>query len=292
MKVVTLFRKTLRDLRGATIGIAVLIAAMALLDLLLYPSYRDSLRDFQIPEAMKGFLGEAADISSPAGFLTAEFFSWIPLLLITLAIIGGTAAFAGEEGAGTLDLLLAQPVKRWQFAVGKAAALTVAITLAALASLIGFALGKAAVDFEIELGRIAAAVVSMLPLSFLFLGLSLWASARLPSRGSAAMLITGLVVVTYFVQILGEAAPALTTVRKLSPFYWADASRVLLGGIDWVRAGGMLALAIACAGLAAWSFERRDIAAGGREWSLRSLRPAFLSLRPARTRDRSEVSPT
>jgi ABC-type transport system involved in multi-copper enzyme maturation permease subunit len=278
----------LRDIRGSTIGIAVLVAAMALIDLLIYPSYRDSLGDFEMPEAMKGFLGEAADISSPAGFLTAEFFSWIPLLLITLAIIGGTAAFAGEEGAGTLDLLLAQPIKRWQFAVGKIAALTVAVSIAALASLIGFAFGKLFVDFEMGLDRISVAVLNMLPLSLLFLGLSLWASAKVPSRGSAATLITGLVVITYFLQILGDAAPALRTVRKASPFYWADASRVLLNGFDWTRAVLLLAIAIASAGLAVWSFERRDLTAGGREWRLKDwIQP----IRRARARRIAPVQP-
>jgi ABC-2 type transport system permease protein len=266
-----LTRKTLADARGVTAGIGLVIAAIALLDLAVYPSYKESLANFEIPEALKGFLGEATDLSSPAGFLSAEFFSWVPLLLITLAVISGTAAFAGEEGAGTLDLLLAQPVKRWRVVVEKAVALTIAVVVCALAGLAGFLIGRIWVDIEIGTGRFALATANMIPIALLFLMLSLWASATLPTRGAAATLLTGLVIVTYFVQILGEVVPILGTVRKLSPFYWSDASRVLLHGLDWARPTVFLALAAVCLVMAIWGFERREIGQGGREWSLRAL---------------------
>src|SRR5688572_26447292 len=117
MKLWTIFVKTLGDIRGSTVGIGALFAGMAIIALLIYPSYSEGLENFEVPEAMAGFLGEASGITSPEGFITAEFFSWIPLVLTLLAIVGGTAAFAGEEGAGTMDLLLSQPIKRWQLAV-------------------------------------------------------------------------------------------------------------------------------------------------------------------------------
>ncbi|MGD9713359.1 MAG: ABC transporter permease subunit [Thermomicrobiales bacterium] len=281
MKTFALFSKTLRDVRGATIGIALLVGGMAVVDLLIYPSYRDSLKNFQMPEAMAGFLGEASDVSSPQGFITAEFFSWIPLVLLILAIAGGTAAFAGEEGSGTLDLLLSQPIKRWELAAAKAAALGASIAIAALAALVGFAIGKSLVEFEISLGRLFEAALYMLPVAFLFLGLSLLASATLPSRGSAAMVITGIAVIAYFIQILGEAAPVLKRVRNVSPFYWSEPSRVIVNGFDWVRAGTMLMLAFVAVMLAMFMFERREISSGAREWHMRpsTLRNVRLILR-------------
>jgi len=47
-------------------------------------------------------VGEAGSITFPEGFLTAEFFSTMPFVLITMAIIAGTGALAGEEAGGTL----------------------------------------------------------------------------------------------------------------------------------------------------------------------------------------------
>jgi ABC-2 type transport system permease protein len=287
-----LIGKTLRDARGTTIGIALVIAAIAALDLAVYPSYRESLANFELPEAFKAFLGEATDMSSPEGFLSAEFFSWVPLLLITLAIIGGTAAFAGEEGAGTLDLLLAQPMKRWRVVAEKTTALAVAVTVCALAGVAGFLIGRIWVEIDIGTGRFILATLNMLPLAFLFLTFSLCASAALPTRGAAATLVTGVVIVTYFLNVLGEVVPILKTVRKLSPFYWSDASRVLLHGFSWERPAAFIALAAAFLALAFWRFERRDISQGGREWSLRALGRQPMFHRPASFRPHTEAGAT
>jgi ABC-2 type transport system permease protein len=287
----TAFRKTMRDLRGVTIGIGLLIAVMALLDLLIYPSYRDAFGEFRIPDAMKGFLGEATDLSSPQGFLTVEYFSWIPLLLVTLAIVGGSAAFAGEEGAGTMDLLLSQPIKRWELAIAKALALALSIALASLAGLIGFAIGLIFVDIDITFGRLTEAVIFLMPLAWAFAGLALLASAALSSRAAAAMVVTGYLVLTYFIQVLGDVAPVMQNIRLASPFYWSDASRILLNGFDWLRAGIFLLIALAAIGLAVWMFERRDVYAGERGWSLPSLRRHARSEQPEPPRARPQLRP-
>ncbi len=215
-----LLRKTLRDARTTTVAIGVANALMALFVVLIYPEYRDQLKDFQMPEAFRGLLGEAAGWSTPAGFLSAEFFSWVPLLLITLAIIAGSGAIAGEESAGTLDLLLAQPIPRPRLLLEKAAALTLALLLAALASIPGFLLGRAFVDIDLTSGRLVLAVLNMVPPALMFLTLSLWMSAALPGRGAAAAVATGAVVVAYFLNTVGAAVDLLETPRRLTPFYW------------------------------------------------------------------------
>lgn len=272
---ITLVRKTLRDVRGATIGIGFLTAVMAMLDLLIYPSYSDAFNGFELPEAMQGFIGSNLTLGSPAGFITAEYFSWIPLVLAILAIAGGSAAFAGEESSGTMDLLLAQPISRVRLALAKTTGLVIAITLAALSGLAGFAIARQFVDFGVSMTQLTEATLNMLPVTFLYLGLSLWASARLPSRGIAAMLVTGLVVTFYFLQLLGEVAPVMETARQISPFYWSEPSRVFIHGFDWTRSGALLLLSLAAVAAATWSFERRDIVAGAKEWRLRDLRPRF-----------------
>ncbi|HET9015080.1 MAG TPA: ABC transporter permease subunit [Thermomicrobiaceae bacterium] len=263
-----LFGKTLRDNRGAIIGMGIANALIALFVVLAYPSFRGALADYQFPEFLASFFGEGgvAAYTTFEGFIAVELFTWLPILLIVMVIIGGTATLAGEEGAGTLDLLLAQPVARRRLVLEKAAGLTVAIAIASLATLAGLLAGTVLIDVTVPLGRVALAVVNMLPLTLLFLGLSLWASAALASRGAAAMLVAGLTVVTYFFNLIGGAVERVEFLRKLSPFYWADASHVMLHGFDWLRTGGFLLLAAAFVALALWSFERRDIAVGARRW--------------------------
>ena len=278
----TMFRKSMRDNRGVALGVGIGMALMGLLIMLIYPSYREELAELQLPTMMEGFLGEAADLASPEGFLTAEYFSWIPLLLIAVAIIGGTAAVVGEEANGTLDLVLAQPVSRSSFLLAKTAALALLLAVATLTGFIGLAIGLASIDMEITWQRLLAASVTMIPLAWLFLGMSLLASASLPTRSAAALLVTGIVVVAYFIQLLGAQASILDDVRKLSPFYWAEGSRVLFSGFQWLRSGVMTALSIAFVLLSLWSFERRDLAPGPREWSLRRSLAGRRGPRPER----------
>jgi len=136
------------------------------------------------------------------------------LLLITVAIIGGTGAFAGEEGAGTLDLLLAQPVSRRRLVLEKSAALSLAIAIAAIASFPGYVLGCLFVDFDLSFLRIFEAVLNMLPVTLLFLAVALWGSAALPGRGAAAMILIGVVVVAYFLNAI--APPSTFSIRHAS----------------------------------------------------------------------------
>ena len=53
------------------------------------------------------------DLASPAGYLNSQIYALLaPLLLLIFSIGGGAGAVAGEEERGTLDLLLAHPVRR------------------------------------------------------------------------------------------------------------------------------------------------------------------------------------
>ena len=267
MRPLAIVRKTLSDHRGVTLSMALVGLIMALLDLSIFPSYSEQLKDFEVPPALEGFMGEAP-IWEPEGFLNAEFFSWIPALYIIAGVIAATAVVAGEEGAGTLDLLLAQPVRRWQLLAARGAGIVAGVTLAALAALPGFAIAKLWVDFDLGMWRITEATLFTLPLIWVFVAFGLWMGAALPTRGAAGAASTGAIVVTYFLNVFGATVDWLQPLQNLSPFHWSDAAPVLVHGFDWARAGAMLALTAVFAGLALWSFERRDISSGGKEWNL------------------------
>ena len=271
MKRLPVAMKTLRDYRVSFVSAAVVLVLMAVLALSIYPSYREGLEDFELPAGFQGFIGEAGSIASPPGFVSAEFFSWIPLLLIVVAVIAGTGVIAGEEAAGTLDLLLAQPVSRRRLLLERFAGAAVGVALAALAGMPGFIITKLFVDFDVSNGRLLAASVNMIPPTLLFLAFSLWMSTTLPTRTAASTLSIGLVVVTYVLNLVGSSVEALDWLRWFSPFYWSDASRVLIRGFDYARAGGLLVVAALFLVLALRSFERRDIASGGRDWSFGDL---------------------
>lgn len=259
------FAKTIRDQRLTASLAGVVMALIALMDVLIWPEYRDGLKDFEIPEAMKALLGEAGSISTPEGFVTAEFFSWISLVLITIAIIAGTGVIAGEEGSGTLELLLAQPIRRWRLLAEKSAGVAVALAGTAAISYLGFVAGKRLADLPVTDFRLAQAVAFMLPITLLYLAVAVAAAAALPNRSSAAMLCIGLVIADFFVNTIGGAVASLHGMRKVSAFYWSDAGHILLHGFDWTRAAALLGIAALVFVVALAAFERRDITSGGRE---------------------------
>lgn len=270
--------KTLRDARGATVAAGIAAIVYVFLVVLIYPAYHDMLKDLELPAGMQGMLGEAGSIASPEGFMTVEFFNQTILIFVAVAIIFGTGATAGEEGAGTIDLLLSQPIGRRRLLASKFAGMSIALVIATLVALPGFIIARRLAGMDIATGRFFGGEINVLSLEFVFLGFATFAGAVLPSRSAAVMLSVGTMVALYLLPTLADVSDFFATARKVSPFYWADVSRVLIHGFDWFRAGSLFGVGVLFFALALWCFERRDLASGRREWSLRA------ALHPGRRR--------
>jgi ABC-2 family transporter protein len=152
------FTKTLWDARRSLLGWALAIGAVAVLYAAFWPTVntpemQDALRNY--PEGvLEAF--NYNDLTSPAGYLGSSVYGLlIPLLVAVFAIAYGTRAVAGDEEAGTLELLLAHPVSRTQLALQRFAALTTALALALVGALLW--LGMLAIAGPAELADITAA---------------------------------------------------------------------------------------------------------------------------------------
>ena len=256
--------KTLRDTRTATIAVAGTCFGMAFLTVAIFPQFASSFEGVDLPSLYEGFSGGLA-ITSPEGFMNSEFFSWIPLLLITLAIIAGTGTLAGEEGSGAMDLLLAQPIRRRDVVLAKTIGVTIALLAAVIASLPGMVIAALFVEFDISWSRLVFATLNMAPLTLFYFGIALWASVALPTRGAAVVVAVGAAVVPYLVNTVLAAAATGGAIQKLTPFHWGAATEILKGNNRWEPAAVFLVLFVALVGLTIASFERRDIDVGG--WS-------------------------
>ena len=258
----SVFLKAMRDQLWMVLGFGLGGALMAALVLGVYPSYREALAHVELPPALQALVGDV-DLASAEGFLSAEFFSWIPALLIVYAIIQGTGALAGEESNGTLDLLLAQPISRTRLFIEKAMSIVVG-TLAIVALILpGWVVVYAAAGIDVELGRLLVATVAMAPLMLAFAALSLLAGCLLPTRRDAATAVVAVAVISFFVNSLGQAADLLEPLRPASLFFYFRAENVLVAGVDPAGAGVLLAVAVVAGGLAAAVFRRRDIGVVG-----------------------------
>ena len=111
--------RLVRDRRWSTLWWALGFVGLTFFTVALYPSIRDQpsfdelLAD--LPDAFRSAIGyqPSVPLSSPAGYLQARLFSTLaPLLAVVFGIGAGARAIGGSEEAGTLELLLANPVTR------------------------------------------------------------------------------------------------------------------------------------------------------------------------------------
>ena len=122
-----LFWKTLRDQRWSLLGWSLGLAALSLYLLYVYPFINRAASMMKVldslPPVIKNLIGKNNFMATPEGFFNLQPFSILaPLLFIVFAVAKGSDATAGEEERGTLDLLLANPLRRRQVVLHKSLA--------------------------------------------------------------------------------------------------------------------------------------------------------------------------
>lgn len=252
--------KTLRDLRWQIFWYGIGLALMAALVVYIFPSYSDQLGQIEIPEAMRALIGNV-DYGTAVGFVSAEFLSWTPLVLVVFAIMGGTAALAGEESNGTLDLIMAQPISRARVAIEKLLALLIATLAICGIIYLGWLISVPFVSIDLGYGELAVATLNMVPLLAFFEAFSMWAGVTLPSKGLATGAAVALAVASYFIFYLANIVDAMEPLQQVSVFYHYHGTEVLMDGVHWGGQAFIVALYLLFAGWALLSFQRRDIGA-------------------------------
>jgi ABC-2 type transport system permease protein len=267
----SVFLQTLRTLRWQVFWYGAGLALMAAFVVYVYPSYASQLADIDIPEAMRALIGDV-DYGTGKGFLSAEFLSWVPIVVVVFAVMSGTGAIGNEEANGTLDLLLAQPISRRRVAIEKLAGLFAATALLALITYIGWLISVPFVDIDVSLGDMAVSTANLVPLMLALQSLACLASVTLPSRGVATGAVTAFAVASYFINYIASLVDALEPIRVVSVFYHYHGTEVLTDGVQWA---GLVVLLVLCAVFSALTvagLERREIGGGQLRFSLPWLR--------------------
>jgi ABC-2 type transport system permease protein len=258
--------KTLRDQRRALIGWAIGMAAVVLLYTSLYPSIRsnaDTLNRYMrtLPEAVQNMIGGSGDITSSTGYLRSEIFSTMgPLLLLILAIGAGARAIAGEEEHGTLDLLLANPIRRRTVVLQKFWAVIASTSGIGLVLFLAIAVLGPAFGLDLGVVDLAATVVSAVALAVAFGSVALAVGCWRGRRAVAIAASTSLAVATYLLNVLAPSVEGLGPYRVLSPFYHYIEHDPLRNGFSVFHLSVLVAIALVALGLALLGFERRDLA--------------------------------
>jgi ABC-2 type transport system permease protein len=260
----SVFVKGLRDQRRPLIGWSTGIVLLVLLESMLWPSIRNmpDLNAFlaNYPESMRK-LFNLQDFGTGTGFMNAELFSaMLPVLFIIFAVGRGARAVAGEEEAGTLEVLLVTPVSAVRLVLAQAGALAVAtcvlgavLYVAMIGCSLAFGLGLGAAD-------LAGAVLAVVLLGIEFGWLALAVGSATGRRAVAIAVTSAAAVAAYVLYVAGQLVDQIAPWQRLSPFHQALSGGPLGAGLPLAYAWMPLVAAVAIA-VALPIFDRRDIAA-------------------------------
>lgn len=243
------------------VGFAALLAAA-------YPTVRGNTaldRTFAgLPPGVQAALGldPSNALTSPVGYLNSQYFANVlPALFLVFAINLAAWSIAGDEAAGTLELLLANPVSRTRAAVERALALAALLAVLTVVSVATLVLLAPAVGLDRGLGadRVLAATVATALLALTFAALAFAVGAATGSRSLALAVAAALAVGDFVIEGLAAQVSALRPLRAASPWHWALGSDPLQHGLSWDAWLLPLLVSVALLALGTAAFARRDL---------------------------------
>ena len=257
--------ETRRRVRGAVYLSVALLAYVGLI-VAIYPSIRDSAADIQSyieslpPEVSRAFVGDASWYTTIEGFLAAEMYQFVILLLLGIYFAYAAASsVAGELEDGSLDLLLSHPVSRTRIVVGKYLSLVPSMLVLNAVLLAGTYLGVGFIGEEVALADLVRLHLLTLPYLLACAALGLLASVAFDTARRAQVVGAGGV----FGMFLVDAVTFDTDYEWVGDLAFArylDTAEIMVeGDVDWGGAALLLAAAVALVVLAGEYFERRDI---------------------------------
>jgi ABC-2 type transport system permease protein len=208
------------------------------------------------PQGMLDAFG-ITDLGRVENYMNSQVFLLAPLALAFFTILALAGAIAGSEERGTIDVLLGNPLPRWQLVVGSFVA--TALSLLGIVVIVGLLTWGTAVLMDIDLSfeDTAAAVLNLWPVCLFFGGVALLCSAMFHRRALAVAVPAFLLFAMYLLDVMGRVSEDLEYLQPYSVFYYYGSA--IEDGIDWANFGGVTAVAVAFALLAVLVFRRRDI---------------------------------
>lgn len=260
------FLKSLRDERWPMVWWSAGLGLFAAMMIAFFPSIRGN-DDFNVmlesyPENLKTLFGlsELTDITSAVGFFNAEIFGFMaPLLFVIHGIVLGSGAIAGEEGRGSLEILLTEPIARGKLVIQKAAAMIANAIALGLVLWIVLVIGTLIIDIDLSVLNLAAITFSTVLLGVTFGALAIAAGCFTGSRGTSVAIVAAVAVGTYLLNAASGIVSYMEAAKWLSPFYYYNAANPLANGLNPAHAAALLATIAVLLAVGYFGFSRRDL---------------------------------
>jgi ABC-2 type transport system permease protein len=224
--------------------------------------YQQLLEQFPMMRQFANFGG--TDLSSLAGYVGLGFVHPIAVALVSVFAVGlGSAAIAGERQRGTLEVILARPLTRRAVYLTSLVATFLCIAVCVAALLLGAIAGSAVWGLldQLPLGNVPVAFLNGVLLFGAYGAIALAASVSFDRLAPALGLVLAVLLLTYFMQILGDLWPDAKGLQPYSLFHYLQPTRLLKGSVEPLAFVVPVVVIVAAVAYALWRFPRRDIAA-------------------------------
>jgi beta-exotoxin I transport system permease protein len=266
--VLSVMSHALRRRRASLLWWAVGLAGLAALLALAYPTVRGNTEldstFANLPPGVEHLLGlgDGNVLTAPAGYLDSQFYANIlPLMLLVFAVGMAGWSVAGDEAAGTFELLVANPISRVRVALARLAALVALLAVLAAVSaavLIALAPGTG-LDHGLSAGRFVAATLAAALLALAFAAVAFAVGAATGRRSAALAAAAALAVAGYLVEGLAHQVPVLRPLRAANPWHWLLATDPLRYGLTWQAWVPPLSATVLLIGVSLPRLARRDL---------------------------------
>jgi len=204
------------------------------------------------------------DIFTLSGSIALGFIHPIAIaLLCVFAIAFPLSTIAGERQRGTLEVVLARPISRrtYYLTLLFAGLLFIGLALAALMTGTLVAATGANVVSQLQTANLPALWLNGALLYFAIAAITFAASVSFDRLAPAAGVVLAVVLISYFLQILGSLWPDADWLQPYSLFHYLDASKVLTSGLQVFDTALLATIAVIAVVYALIVFPRRDLAA-------------------------------
>jgi len=210
-------------------------------------------------------------LGSVEGYIASVVLNYIPVLVGIYCIVTSTSTLAGEEDNGTLELIVAMPLSRWQILTAKAFALSVVVLIIMIIVSIGNAVLLEVIKFKTPINitpfGFFVALISSLPLVVGLIMIGIFLGAILPNRRIAAIVMTVYFIASYFGENIARMVKSLEPIKYFSLFnYYNTTETIFTEGTQLLDILILLGIAAVFFILALICFNRRNITVGVWPW--------------------------
>jgi ABC-2 type transport system permease protein len=222
----------------------------------------------KVIQALMG--GESIDLMRGTDRASISYVHPLTVTILCVWAIGrSSAAISGEIDRGTMELLLAQPVARWQVIVAHLGVDLATLPVLCLFLWAGTWVGARLIapGPAVDPLRFLPALLAVAGLVFAVSGYTLWLSSLGRSRGRVLGLAVFLTLLQFLVNVIGQLWEPVGLLRPCSIFYYFQPQPMILSAdwysqpVIWGRLAMLAAVGIVGYGLALVSFLWRDVPA-------------------------------